>query len=99
MTDLSSLVTMMLYGVVLTNVAAVTFAMVTKRTPALAFEEGDSNAIGLALAFRIVAAPGILVYGFMHDLYRGAASSQAAATLAAGLLWGAIYGVGLGVVA
>ncbi|MEL7542214.1 MAG: hypothetical protein AAGJ70_00400 [Pseudomonadota bacterium] len=99
MTDLSTLVMMMLYGVVLTNVAALTFAVITKRPPVLAFEDGDSKAIGLALAFRIVAAPGILVYGFMHDVYRGAASSHAAATLAAGLLWGAIYGVGLGVVA
>ncbi|MEL6289793.1 MAG: hypothetical protein AAFQ35_13570 [Pseudomonadota bacterium] len=96
--DFWTLSTLMIAGIVVTNLAAITFALITQRAPVLAFEEGDSKAIALALAFRMVAAPGILVYSFWQSALKGGTGDQAVVALATGLLWGAIYGVGLGAV-
>lgn len=99
MFEMSTMTILMGFGIALTIVAALSFHMITGRQAPFAFEDGDAGAVPLALMFRILAAPGILVCSQFSAFTSGKAGGQALGGVALGLLWGAVYGIGLGAIA
>ncbi len=99
MLDTGSVSMMMGIGVAFTLLAAIAFQMITGRMATLAFEDNDGAAVPLALLFRIVAGPGILVCAHLANFGMGRGNTMSLAWAALGLVWAASYGIGLGALA
>jgi len=90
---------LMALGLGLTLMGAIAFQVITGRMPSLAFDDGDARAVPLAMLFRLVAGPGILVYSQLHAFLSGRGTTSNLACAALGMMWAASYGLGLGAMA
>jgi hypothetical protein len=84
---------MVLLGIGFSLFSAGSYMTVTNRVPAPSFEDDDGAVLLLAIMFRVVAGPAIILFQTVNAIKQHQLSLLALAWLVAGISWAGISGL------